>query len=89
MDNKTAATEEKEREAVCFPHGQRAVLVLALARVAAARLRADVIVSAQLQALGVDVVGQRFHAGGKARVVRRQLAVARALPVLPAVVDLP
>ena len=45
---------------------QRAKLVLALARVLAARLRAHVIVRAQLEAFAVNIVGERLHARGEA-----------------------
>ena len=66
--------------------GQRAELVLALARVLAARESAHIVVRPQLEALGVDVIAERLHARREARRVCHELA-ARAVPIRPAVVD--
>lgn len=65
---------------------QRAVGVLALAWVAAAGPRADVVVRAELQPFAVDVIAQRFHPRWEARAVRLELTVGTAVPVFPAVI---
>ena len=62
------------------------VFVATAAGVAGAGGVAGVGVDADLQAFGVDIIGQGFHAGGEAFFIDLNLAVFVALAV-PAVVD--
>lgn len=68
---------------------QRRILELMLeaARIAGASVGADAGIHAELQAFGVDIIGQRFHPAGEFGRIGHKIAVGIPFLQAPAVVD--